>query len=419
MQGTRGRILSIGVLCGVLGVATVALLTLWTSRGAVLRSSGPLLAWLMEHGERARCEQAPASWSLTGPEGAEIWAYDGETLTSHNPAAPPLSVKLRAGLGAADQAIELFGLGQGGRTAARTVRRGACAIMTSRWHAVFRPTKLLGFFALGGLIAGLMGAAISVIATRRPLRELEHAYAQIRADAIEIAARRDELRSQIADVAHDVRTPIASLQLALEQAIDASGDPAAVQACLVRAVHDVVYVGGLVGNLRLASELRAGAVTNRGTTRLDEVIERAALRSAFLARQKKITLEISVPELPIEVIGDSIAIAQAVGNVIENSVAHGVSGGHVAVLIDLLPEGAFELAVIDDGPGVEPSELPRLGERTFRTDAARRRDARGTGLGLAITAEVCRQLGWVLRFTREEPQGLRVLIRGALRPRTL
>lgn len=417
MQGTRGRILVIGVLCGVLGVVTIGLLTLWTSRGAVLRNSGPLLAWLMEHGERARCEQAPARFSLIGPQGAEIWAYDGVTLTSHNSAAPPLSAALRDGLGVADQVIELFGIGEGGRTAARTVRSGPCAIMTSRWHAVFGRAKLLGFFALGGLIAGFMGAAISVIATRRPLRELEHAHARIQADALEIAARRDELRDQIADVAHDVRTPIASLQLALEQAIDASGDPAAVQACLVRAVHDVVYVGGLVGNLRLASELRAGAVTTRGVTRLDEVVERAALRIAFLARQKRITIEISVPDSPLEVAGDTIAIAQAIGNVVENAVAHGVPGGHVAVLIELFQEDAFELTVIDDGPGVEPGELPRLGERTFRTDAARRRDARGTGLGLAITVEVCRQLGWTLRFAREEPQGLRVTIGGVARPR--
>lgn len=417
MQGARGRILQLGILCGLLGVLTIALLTLWTGRRTVLRSSGPLLAWLMEHGERTRCEQAPARFALTGPEGAEIWAYDGETLAAHNPAAPPLSAALRRGLATADQAVELFGIGAGGRTAARTARRGPCAIMTSRWPAVFGIKRLFGFFAFGGLLAGLVGAAISVMATRRPLRELERAQAQIRADALELSARRDELRNQIADVAHDVRTPIASLQLALEQAIGAAGDPAAVQACLMRAVHDVVYVGGLIGNLRLASELRAGARTTCGVTRLDEVIERAALRTAFFASQKGIMLEMSVPESALEVDGDSIAIAQAVGNVIENAVAHGVSGGHVAVLLELGPDGAFALAVIDDGPGVRPSELPRLGERTFRTDAARRRDARGSGLGLAITAEICRQLDWTLQFERQDPQGLRVTISGLLRPR--
>jgi signal transduction histidine kinase len=61
---------------------------------------------------------------------------------------------------------------------------------------------------------------------------------------------------------------------------------------------------------------------------------------------------------------------------------------------------------------VLPSELPRLGERTFRSDEARQREPNGSGLGLAISSEVCAHCDWSLSFAREEPRGLRVTIAG-------
>jgi signal transduction histidine kinase len=76
----------------------------------------------------------------------------------------------------------------------------------------------------------------------------------------------------------------------------------------------------------------------------------------------------------------------------------------------------FTLLVTDDGPGVPPAEMPRLGERTFRTDEARQRDPSGSGLGLAITSEICKRCGWKLAFEPHEPRGLRVSIAGPTGP---
>ena len=70
--------------------------------------------------------------------------------------------------------------------------------------------------------------------------------------------------------------------------------------------------------------------------------------------------------------------------------------------------------ISDDGPGVPPAELPRLAERTFRSDEARKRDPRGGGLGLAITNEICQRAGWTLTFEPVEPRGLGVRIEGTL-----
>ena len=99
-----------------------------------------------------------------------------------------------------------------------------------------------------------------------------------------------------------------------------------------------------------------------------------------------------------------------------NAVAHGEPGGHVAVLLTS-GGGRFSLSVVDDGPGVPPADLPRLGERTFRSDEARRRDPKGSGLGLAICGEVCERAGWALTLAAEPPRGLRATITGPLASR--
>ena len=96
---------------------------------------------------------------------------------------------------------------------------------------------------------------------------------------------------------------------------------------------------------------------------------------------------------------------------VDNAVAHGEPGGHVALLLAAQGDG-FEIVVLDDGPGIAEEQLARLSERGFRADEARQRDARGSGLGLSITAELCARSGFSLRFETVVPRGLRVVIAG-------
>jgi len=109
-----------------------------------------------------------------------------------------------------------------------------------------------------------------------------------------------------------------------------------------------------------------------------------------------------------------VAVEQALANVVDNAVAYVDPRGHVAVILEADEDGSgFCFEVRDDGPGVPPAELPRLGQPTFRSDEARCRDPRGSGLGLAITSELCARLGWQLAFDSLRPQGLLVSIRGS------
>jgi two-component system sensor histidine kinase BaeS len=145
---------------------------------------------------------------------------------------------------------------------------------------------------------------------------------------------------------------------------------------------------------------------------LREIVANVTGRAAILARARGIAFEAALPDGPVLVRCDRFAAEQAISNLVENAVAYGDVGGHVAVVLDATRQG-FTLSVIDDGPGVSTLELPLLGTRTFRADSARQRDPRGSGLGVAISHEVCRRSGWSLRFAHEQPRGLRATIEGS------
>ena len=144
-----------------------------------------------------------------------------------------------------------------------------------------------------------------------------------------------------------------------------------------------------------------------------ETVDRVLARTRYFAKNRGIVLDAARPDVAIYARCHPTAAEQAITNLVENAIAYGDAGGHVAVVLEA-DEGrkSFSLVVADDGPGVLPAELPRLAERTFRSDEARQRDPSGSGLGLAITSEVCGRCGWTLSFDRQEPRGLRVEIAG-------
>ena len=101
-------------------------------------------------------------------------------------------------------------------------------------------------------------------------------------------------------------------------------------------------------------------------------------------------------------------------NLVQNDVFHNHSGGHVAVLLKVLPEQRFHISVFDDGPGLSDGALVGLGDKTFRHDDARTRSEEQPGLGLAITHEIAARAGWTLIFQPNQPKGLHVIIEGPI-----
>jgi signal transduction histidine kinase len=399
------RVILATILCGVVGFVSSRVAWRAITWAAIVRFHEPLADYMWEAHEKSRCEASPATWSITLAHGAHAFAYDPATLASLNPQAPPLQRDLWAQVerGPARVAIGAHGftLASGGALVHRTGDSGPCAVVQTVWPVQRLQVDVLAWIPMGILFAAAAGAGLGFFLIVRPLERVER--------------HRQELQRHLGDVAHDLRTPIASLHLALEQAVDGNRDTE-VGALLSRALGDTVYLAALTANLRMASEMREGwnPATTGTEADLAEIVERVVDRARFFAKRRGIAVECARPDGPTKVACDPVAAEQAISNVVQNAVTYGESGGHVAVVLERR-EGRFSLVVSDDGPGVPPSEIPRLGERTFRSDEARQRDPRGSGLGLAITSEVCTRCGWSLAFGREEPRGLRVSITGACR----
>jgi len=243
---------------------------------------------------------------------------------------------------------------------------------------------------------------------------LDIANSRILRDAATLEARRVALEQHLANVAHDLRTPMASLHLVLEDLHrHIETDDGKVN--LSRAIEDTTYLMVLTENLHMASKLSDGMEIRPSNVEVDlsELVERVAFRFKLLGRGRGIQVASARPDQPVLVNCDPHGAERALGNIVHNAVVYGRENGNVAVVLEVDGD-EFELRVSDDGPGVEPEELTLLSDRTFRSDDARQRDSRGNGLGLTITHEIARRAGWRLSFDILEPSGLEVTLRGKL-----
>ena len=449
-RGLSKRIVVAAVVCGMAGLVMSLLLVRFTFRESVIRATAPLAIATYRDFGHSRCEASPRTWVFHDEGGATAYAYDADTLKSANPDAPPLDASYAHF--DRDLGIEARGLRLGGALVFRGAASGPCALVRATWGAPRGVgDRLLFVLVTSTLLVSSVAAALAFLAVVRPLTRrierlrfaaervgdaasyapaerdddperdalgdlsssLDRAHDRIRKDASALEQRQRDLQRYLADVAHDLRTPITSLQLALEQAADAP-DHASSSELLSRALKDTVYLAGLTSNLRLASQLREGwTPASRGAeVDLRETVERVVGRARFFAKRQGIALDAAFPDDAVPAACDPIAAEQAIGNLVENAIAYGDPGGHVAVVLAITGD-RFTITVVDDGPGVAPVEIPRLGERTFRSDEARQRDPRGSGLGLAITSEVCARCAWTLAFETAAPRGLRVSIDGA------
>jgi signal transduction histidine kinase len=454
-RGLRTRIILGSILCGLLGLGVSWAMIRRTARDAIQSGFAPYVHRTLDHGELDRCQRDPAHWSARLGRGARLDAYDEAKLDSENDDSPPLDPTLYRRLMNGEPSPVKF-LHFGGEEVTgmlvRAAESGPCALVQVTWPPHTSGRRRFFYFMLtGSLVVIAAAAALGVFVVVQPLTRriaklrraagavgspegylsahdpapdelgdlssgLDRAHARIRADADRLEERQRTLERYLADIAHDLKTPIASLQIALEQATKQS-ESRDMSELLKGSLSDVIYLDALTTNLRLACQLREGWNPAAGSPGVDlgETVDRVVARARYFARNRGMALEAARPDVPVYASCHPTALEQAITNLVENAIAYGEKGGHVAVVLEAGPT-SFTLVVADDGPGVPPAEMPRLGERTFRTDEARQRDPSGSGLGLAITSEICGRCGWKLSFEPHEPRGLRVSIAGPTVP---
>ncbi|MCY7372215.1 MAG: sensor histidine kinase [Spirochaetaceae bacterium] len=204
-----------------------------------------------------------------------------------------------------------------------------------------------------------------------------------RADAV----RRDF----VANVSHELKTPVGAMALLSEALLDAADEPEAVRRFAKRMEHETARLSRLVQDVIELSRLQGhDPLASPTLVSLDDVVSEAVDRSRLTAEARSISL-VCGGRRGLEVMGDARQLVNALGNLVDNAVRYGPEGTRVVVTGNLVGEGpgaVAEVSVTDEGPGIAKAERDRIFERFYRVDAARSRDTGGTGLGLSIVKHV-------------------------------
>lgn len=214
---------------------------------------------------------------------------------------------------------------------------------------------------------------------------------------VEVAT--DRQRQFLADAAHEIRSPLASLRTQLEVA-QLHGD-VQWREQLPDLVEDSRRLSRVVDDLLRLARFDAGAPLAQEQVDLDEIVLHAA-------RRVRETTEITVDTSAVSggrVVGDPDALERVVQNLLDNAVRH----ARARVTVALTAEDRVTLTVADDGQGIAEPQREAVFERFARLDDARSRDAGGTGLGLAIVRDLTTQHGGSVRIEDARP-GARFVI---------
>jgi len=199
-------------------------------------------------------------------------------------------------------------------------------------------------------------------------------------------------RDFVANVSHELKTPVGALTLLAEAIQDAADDPDAVARFAARIQHEGSRLARLVGELMELSRVQ-GADPMPGAAEVDvrSIVAEAIERNRLAAEQAAIVVTSSC-DAGLRVRGNEAQLASAVANLIDNAVAYSGSGTRVAVTAragrDEDARPTVDIAVTDQGIGIAESERDRIFERFYRVDPARSRATGGTGLGLAIVKNI-------------------------------
>ncbi|MBW8485386.1 sensor histidine kinase [Actinomadura parmotrematis] len=195
-------------------------------------------------------------------------------------------------------------------------------------------------------------------------------------------------RDFVANVSHELKTPVGALSLLAETVESAADDPEAVRRFAGRMQHESVRLTSLVQDLMTLSRVQGDEpLPELHPVSLDEVVVEALDRGHVKAGAKGIELATG-GEDGLKVRGDEELLVTALRNLIDNAVAYSPENTRVVVATRRADEAYAEINVTDQGIGIPPGDLERVFERFYRVDPARSRQTGGTGLGLAIVKHV-------------------------------
>jgi two-component system OmpR family sensor kinase len=287
--------------------------------------------------------------------------------------------------------------------------------------------QMLRQLALSGCIGGLLSVLMALLiagSVSSPLRRLAKAAAAIaqgdynqtvpmqgptevqelatnfNSMAEQVRASQQSQRDLLANVSHDLNTPLTSIQGFAQAITDgAASDPASVRRSAGVIQDEAQRMSRMVSELLDLARIESGQIVmRRETVHLNAVLRDCMDKLTLRAQQTGVTLNTQVPDnLPV-VLGDGDRLAQVFTNLLDNALKHTPEGGKVTLAARALsgssivrrgktwPAGV-EVSVADTGSGIPPEDLSRIFERFYQVDKSRQRSS-GLGLGLAIVKQI-------------------------------
>jgi two-component system sensor histidine kinase BaeS len=340
--------------------------------------------------------------------GLVVWDEDGRRLaTAPAPRAPVLSttseVTVDARIVGSLRTVFSTNAAFPGGERLRSALAGAVAVSA-------------GIAAFGALVAGVL---LSRRLTR-PLRGLVERVEQVEAgerdvrfeevrapgELGELATALDEMtsaldrqealrRAMVADVAHELRTPLATLQAHTEALVDGVTP---LDAGAAGSLHEeAVRLSGLVKDLEvLASAEAAGLHLDREPLDLADVAARAVDAARSEASSAGVSLDGDLEPAPVK--GDALRLGQVVSNLVSNSLKFTPPGGRVQVKVRV-SDGSAVLEVVDNGAGIAPQDQGRVFDRFWRGEETR--GVSGSGVGLAVVKSLVEVHGGTVGLSSE------------------
>lgn len=225
------------------------------------------------------------------------------------------------------------------------------------------------------------------------------------------AFRLDEVRRDfVANISHELKTPIASVGLLAEALDQAADEPEQVRRFANRLTTESGRLARLTQEIIELSRLQAqDALAQPELLDVDAIVAAAVDQSRVVADADQIAIILG-KESGAEVYGDEQLLIVAVQNLVANAVHYSPEGSRVGVGVRR-HEGVVEITVTDQGVGIPEADLDRVFERFFRVDQARSRHTGGTGLGLSIVKHVVQNHGGDIRVWSQPGSGSTFTIR--------
>ena len=256
---------------------------------------------------------------------------------------------------------------------------------------------------------GPLGQGTMVVQVRAAV--IAEDYILLLADDRTEVTRTEEVRNDfVANVSHELKTPVGAISLLAEALESSADDPEAVRRFARRTHKESARLAALVQDIIELSRLQGSNVAKQGrAVDINTVVAEAVDRSQLPAESRNIELVVG-GHSDAMVYGDQDQLVTALRNLIDNAIRYSPENTRVGVGIRA-KEGLVAVSVTDQGEGLSPEDQDRVFERFYRVDAARSRHTGGTGLGLSIVKHVVANHGGEVTLWSRPGQGSTFTIR--------